>query len=825
MNSKYGVDIVNLEGGKGNYDLSVFTDIENKDVRSKISDQFVYEGLISGAEYLAVNNPDAVKLWGVEKSGLYFKNLNAYRDSLKYKEKAKKYLGELKSILNKFKKHLYSEELNDLDKKYRQYRAEEIDFKDYMLYLATSAKRHAVNMPMFSNVKLLTEAVELEKKIDFKKANTERDQLIDSLGKFISEVELEELVLKTLKFKQEQLSAKDFYSYLSTKSKALYPDLKGFPELQKYIDYVLVYGTVDKTRAMKEIKKFESTLKEVLYKNDKQKELNELSVNLELMENMFDIKLTREDYEYYRKNKKTFNTGNYISFINKEAEDSGIFAKLDEGVSVLDEQRERMADFYEYSFKRDEVFLKSMRVKKLARGIKTTKSAMLVTGGFHTDNLCKLFKEKGISYVSIMPEFINENGYESPYFKLLGGEKSPLLKKTDINTSDIAYHALCSELKILDGVSASGAISSFLSTNWLPAETFHEQMKQVVALLETLVKTKKPCTVDTVNGGITYSLEPLGENSKFVGEFKDGFTIYATVIKKGKRPVADDIAPKAWMGGVEENPDLGIFAHMPKAIILKDRETPVMEDPQHRLSKLKLTVGDYLRYVYRMLRYDSYWGKTLNSTQPNTKDTSSVASKDQAPIWWKYSPSIITGIGALIFFGIALSNFWYGSVGSSSTVVTVLFCGAILELVAVLFLPSDKINWYLKTLLMLPAFWLALGKTPFFLRATQPLEDLNALKSAGVAELVIKDEKEIFDPNGKLSEMLKRGNYYAELIKELENPDEGKRLEALNDFDIRMIVDKRSSPFLLLALTRPGLGGIFDPNKAVKNKARRVLMQ
>ncbi|MFH1310170.1 MAG: hypothetical protein ABIH85_05800, partial [Candidatus Omnitrophota bacterium] len=47
----------------------------------------------------------------------------------------------------------------------------------------------------------------------------------------------------------------------------------------------------------------------------------------------------------------------------------------------------------------------------------------------------------------------------------------------------------------------------------------------------------------------------------------------------------------------------------------------------------------------------------------------------------------------------------------------------------------------------------------------------------------------------------------------------------LNDFDIRMIVDKRSSPFLLLALTRPGLGGIFDPNKAVKNKARRVLMQ
>jgi len=47
---------------------------------------------------------------------------------------------------------------------------------------------------------------------------------------------------------------------------------------------------------------------------------------------------------------------------------------------------------------------------------------MVMTGGFHTENLCELLRKQGISYVSILPKFTSEKDYESPYFQLLAGQ-------------------------------------------------------------------------------------------------------------------------------------------------------------------------------------------------------------------------------------------------------------------------------------------------------------------------------------------------------------------------------------------------------------------
>ncbi|MDD5174029.1 MAG: hypothetical protein PHV48_04310 [Candidatus Omnitrophica bacterium] len=58
-----------------------------------------------------------------------------------------------------------------------------------------------------------------------------------------------------------------------------------------------------------------------------------------------------------------------------------------------------------------------------------SKTSILVTGGFHTENLAELFKKQGISYVSIIPNFKNSDGYECPYFNILSGaDKTQLVK-------------------------------------------------------------------------------------------------------------------------------------------------------------------------------------------------------------------------------------------------------------------------------------------------------------------------------------------------------------------------------------------------------------
>ncbi|MDO8536099.1 MAG: hypothetical protein Q7S30_03720, partial [Candidatus Omnitrophota bacterium] len=431
LNKEYGVNTVNLEGGARDYDLSIFTRIADKDMREKASDYFVKEGLVNGAERFAVNNPDKITLWGIEDTKLYIDNLNVYRESLKYKDEAGKHLNTLTRILNNLKTKIYTPELLTFDTKYSQYKAGALEFKDYLAYLAQIALDKAINTKTYANIYLLSQTLQDESKVDFKKANNQRDDLIDKLQKKLSKKSLEELVLKTVEFKSEKISQKDFYAYLTKKAILVGMDLKDFPALTGYIVYISMYNAIDKLKIMEEMDSLENRIKDSLYQDDKQKELDKLSKNLAILKNIFNISLTKDDYKYYLDNESSFDTANYASFINKESLLYKITAQFDSDFSDLDRYREEISKFYEYSFKRDNAFMKNIKYSTRAppNSKLPTLNSILITGGFHTENLCEKFKKEGISYISIMPNFKDCDGYECPYFKVLSGEKYPNIRE------------------------------------------------------------------------------------------------------------------------------------------------------------------------------------------------------------------------------------------------------------------------------------------------------------------------------------------------------------------------------------------------------------
>jgi len=451
FNDKYGIDMANLEGGAGEYDLSIFTRIQKSQIREKVADYFVKEGLVNGAEYFAINNPEEMTLWGVEEPKLYLENLNIYRESLKHKETIDKYLKELTHIVKNLKRRIYSKELLELDEKYTQFKSEAIEFKDYLSYLIGKAGSKEINIAAFANIELLNKSLEQEKTINFKKANYERSEIIERLERTLSKNELKELVLKTFEYKSEKIIQKDYYSYLIIKAKSVNLDIKDFPELQRFIAYISTYNAIDKPKLMGELDDLEKRVRASLYENDKQKELSLLAKNLILMDNIFNIRLTKDDYKYYIDNKHTFNIGNYISFINKEAPLYHIKTALVDDINELDEYRENLSRFYEYSFKRDQAFLDNL---KFSSG--KHKTAILVTGGFHSENLCQLFKERDMSYISITPNFKNDNGYESPYFRLLSGRQNEIL---DDLLPEVSAMAL-----FTDFCKASGLVNGELTT-------------------------------------------------------------------------------------------------------------------------------------------------------------------------------------------------------------------------------------------------------------------------------------------------------------------------------------------------------------------------
>lgn len=467
LNREYGISEVNLEGGAKEYDLSLFDNIrgkgqgarvQGKELVEKVSDYFVKEGLVNGAEYFAINNPGKINLWGIEDVDLYIANLKAYRSSLAHKDEIDKSMKSLQFILSNLKTKIYTKELLDFDMKYSAYKAGNLEFKDYISYLVAAAKAGAIDIKYFTNIYLLNQTLGEESKIDFKKANNERDDLIDKLTRKLSKNAMQELVVKTVEFKAEKSSVKEFYGYLSAKAKTVNLSLDDYKELKKYIVYISIYDAMDKMKMMDEVSDLENKIKDSLCQNDEQRELNRLSKNLALLKNIFNISLTKEDYNYYRANKDSFDVRNYISFITKKAPFYKITVALDKEIVNLDQYREGMEKFYEYSLERDNAFIKNIKFKRQgARGQgQESRTAIIVTGGFHTENLGDLFRKNNISYISIVPNFKSCDGYECPYFKLLSGEK-----KVDINQTFSS--ALKSTLAIPDvwsvGIRGAGILA------------------------------------------------------------------------------------------------------------------------------------------------------------------------------------------------------------------------------------------------------------------------------------------------------------------------------------------------------------------------------
>lgn len=422
LNRTYGVGTVNLEGGAGGYDLAAFTGIGDPRQRERVADFFVREGMVNGAEFFAITRPDAVTLWGIEEPALYLENLKVYRDSLAYKDEAGKDLALLSRILNNLKRAIYPPGLFELDTKYSQYKANNLSFKDYLGYLTRTAREKGLETASLKNIVLLNKLLEDEGNIDFRAANRERDMLIDKLQKKIPKRELKNLVARTVEFKTGRISQKEFYGFLADRAAQAGLGLDDSPELRKFIAYVTTYDAIDKSKAIEEVEALEKALKESLFRNDTQRRLAILSKNLAIMKNIFNVSLTRKDYAYYLANRDDFAVRNYSAFIEKEAPVRGVEAPLDRSIERLDGYRERICAFYEYSLKRDEAFLD--RVKFPVSGPKV---AVIMTGGFHGENLCELFKKRGVTYISIMPSFTNEDGYACPYFKLLSGGRCAVM--------------------------------------------------------------------------------------------------------------------------------------------------------------------------------------------------------------------------------------------------------------------------------------------------------------------------------------------------------------------------------------------------------------
>ncbi|MDB4349872.1 hypothetical protein OAA99_02845, partial [Omnitrophica bacterium] len=527
LTGEYGIDLALLEGGAGNYDLSIFTDIEDRFLREKVADSFVKEGRVNGAEFFAINNPDRITLKGLEEPALYIKNLKAYRKSLAYKNEVDKILKVLEHYLSNLKRHIYSGELKEFEEKRKAYNDKKTELGEYLTYLAKLSEKLGIDISRNKNLNSLIKTIEHEKDIDFRRANSERERLIEELTKRISSLELETLVEKSLQFKEGNIKPTEFYSYLFRKARTIDLDIcTSYPTLSCYKEYIDRYESVDNWILFNEIESLEAGMIERLCTTNTQKRLYELSKNLLLQKDLFNVSLTVNRYRYLREDSRSLDISHFVSFITTEAPKYKINLNISDDIEILDRYRESMEQFYEFAYERDNAFL-----RKIVFHSQDRERLIVVSGGFHSENLQRLLKDRGYSYVSILPKFVNNDNYECPYFDLLAGRETKLDELIDTaisyttDNSSIAINSLFSEM----------GISDITDVRERSRISLKSQLLQAVLI-------GRPFTINTIWGWdivISSQEDPQGANRVFKAD-TEGLELTAAIYK-GRRHGAADI--------------------------------------------------------------------------------------------------------------------------------------------------------------------------------------------------------------------------------------------------------------------------------------------
>lgn len=439
--NEYDLKVIAIEGSSGYIDTSLLKTFPDEAVKKQAASDLVKQGRMSAGEFFAITSSRPVAIYGVEDQPLYQENVSQFRSVYDANNKILKYMDSLSAALNALKEKVYSKELNELEASSAMHRDGKIDFSARWEELFRLARKAGLDYrAAYTNIGKLVGSFKLEKKIDFDKANKERERLIDALTKKLPKKELEELVLKSVAFKAGKMSRSEYYIFLRSIARTPAVDPALYANLIAYTDYIVLYESIDLVELFSELKSFEGELAEKFLKNDYEARLYKFAKCVEFLKSVFSLKLMSEDFDYLSRNLETCNAQVLAGFIAEASAKYNVRINRSYDLEKIFAEVPKALAFYRTAEKRNETLLDNT-IKRM--GQEGANVAALITGGYHSKGIGELLKGKKASYFVVLPKFDASKG-ERPYAAILTKKTEPYsegLKTGQYHLATSAYFA------------------------------------------------------------------------------------------------------------------------------------------------------------------------------------------------------------------------------------------------------------------------------------------------------------------------------------------------------------------------------------------------
>lgn len=377
-----------IEGAQGLTDTTILASIKDPKLKEAACQRLLEEGDLTGMEYFMAQKGLSHSLYGVENRGYYKAHLELFRKSYAARESLSQELSSLQKALASLHDRRASRPLKKLASLKGDYASGKITLAEYFAKLEERSKEQNISLdqdfPALSHLRRLIAAEKEAKSLSAKQIRKATEAVVANLANRITPEE------KDLLSKLAQRDPGLYYSYLDDLLRSYEPSNQRVnePTFSSFLEYQRLSRQLPLAKADYQLERLYQKLSLNLAKTPLEKNLVSLSRDLDLSARMVSNQLTQEEL---------FEIGPRLkampALIDSLAQADGI---TNLSLSDIDRSLQSALDFYAMALLRDRPMVEHA-LEKL------DSVAIMVTGGFHTQGMADMLKEKGVSYIVLSP--------------------------------------------------------------------------------------------------------------------------------------------------------------------------------------------------------------------------------------------------------------------------------------------------------------------------------------------------------------------------------------------------------------------------------------
>lgn len=413
--SAHGIRLILVEGGEGDVSLSYLRRRGSKAARHQVAEEYLQAGVLSGEEYLEIVSDHPLILWGVDDPARYAAHLEAFLEVERMREAVGQGLGQLRQAVERLRALMPNEALRAFEVTQASFEAGQLPFDQYLDALRRESERVGVALSDSPNLWRVVTASQLEETMETEQVAAEQRQVVDRLRHQLAEEPLTSLTAIADRVKAGQADPAAFYQQLDALIQAAGIDLAPFPHLAQYLRYMRVKAELQPRELWSELGQLQRQITARLLRSPEEAELVSTVDRLARCERLITLAWTPDDYQRYREQPDQVRTSRWLPALRAQAQRLGVTFDWQGNSTPLDEQLANAARFYDIAQSRDAEIIRRTLEKMEAEG---QRLAVLIAGGFHTDNLVRQLAEQPV-HVAVVTPVTGQQDDDARYAEIL----------------------------------------------------------------------------------------------------------------------------------------------------------------------------------------------------------------------------------------------------------------------------------------------------------------------------------------------------------------------------------------------------------------------